>query len=87
MFRHAGVKTLSIRKYEAFAISDKIVLPGQAIGKVRTYTKTDHNPSRRIRTNWSDNDYSGPCQWMLEFLEAGEMKRVAEYDKKRAENK
>lgn len=84
-FRHADVKALSIRKLKAFANSDKIELSSQAIGKVHTYSKTDYNPSRRLRINWDYNYYFNPQ--MLETLETGEMKSIAEYDKKWAESK
>ena len=68
-YRLIDVKNLAVRKFNAGVNRD-----GKGKNEVehpltdrliRTITKRDHCIARRIRKNWSDNDFSA-LSWMLQ---------------------
>ena len=53
----ADVRRLATAKHAAGALPPEFLMPGQPKnGYVRLFKKTDHNPNRRVRTNWMDQD-------------------------------
>lgn len=73
---HAEVKALAIRKFEAGVASEKVMLPGQPLGYVRTLSKGEIS-GRRGRKNWTTNESGSPV--VLRVFEQIEEEKLRNY--------